>query len=80
MAAGSGIVEIVEKIIDVNPEAISHVSQDEHNVLPMAVKHRQLKIFNMIMRNTAFKSLTYELCYLCHSFVGHLVDIPPIHH
>ncbi|XP_072088365.1 uncharacterized protein [Arachis hypogaea] len=61
MAAGSGIVEIVEKIIDMNPEAISHVSQDEHNVLHMAVKHRQLKIFNLIKRNSAFKSLIHRI-------------------
>ncbi|XP_057746163.1 ankyrin repeat-containing protein ITN1-like [Arachis stenosperma] len=61
MAAGSGIIEIVEKIIDMNPEAISHVSQDEHNVLHMAVKHRQLKIFNLIKRNSAFKSLIHRI-------------------
>lgn len=61
MAAGSGIVEIVEKIIERNPEAICHVSEDEHNVLHMAVKHRQLKIFNLIKRNPAFKSLIYRI-------------------
>ncbi|KAG5145259.1 hypothetical protein JHK84_030802 [Glycine max] len=61
MAAGSGIVEIVEKIIDKFPEAICHVSQDEHNVLHMAVKHRQLKIFNMLKKHSAFKSLLFRI-------------------
>nr|KYP71684.1 hypothetical protein KK1_010953 [Cajanus cajan] len=61
MAAGSGIVEIVEKIIDKYPEAICHVSQDEHNVLHMAVKHRQLKIFNMLKKHSAFKSLIFRI-------------------
>ncbi|KAL9296283.1 hypothetical protein ACSQ67_022179 [Phaseolus vulgaris] len=61
MAAGSGIVEIVGKIIDKFPEAICHVSQDEHNVLHMAVKHRQLKIFNLLKKHSAFKSLTFRI-------------------
>ncbi|RDX58303.1 Ankyrin repeat-containing protein ITN1, partial [Mucuna pruriens] len=61
MAAGSGIVEIVEKIIERYPEAICHVSQDEHNVLHMAVKHRQLKIFNMLKKHSAFKSLVSRI-------------------
>ncbi|KAK7312216.1 hypothetical protein VNO77_35924 [Canavalia gladiata] len=61
MAAGSGIMEIVEKIIDKYPEAICHVSQDEHNVLHMAVKHRQLKIFNMLKKKSAFKSLIFRI-------------------
>ncbi|QCD88758.1 hypothetical protein DEO72_LG3g3308 [Vigna unguiculata] len=61
MAAGSGIVEIVGKIIDRFPEAICHVSQDEHNVLHMAVKHRQLKIFNMLRKHSAFKSLIFRI-------------------
>ncbi|BAT91100.1 hypothetical protein VIGAN_06240700 [Vigna angularis var. angularis] len=61
MAAGSGIVEIVGKIIDRFPEAICHVSQDQHNVLHMAVKHRQLKIFNMLKKHSAFKSLIFRI-------------------
>jgi len=60
-AAGSGIVEIFGKIIDRFPEAICHVSQDEHNVLHMAVKHRQLKIFNLLKKHSAFKSLTFRI-------------------
>lgn len=61
MAAGSGIVEIVEKIIDKFPAAICHVSQDEHNVLHMAAKHRQLKIFNMLKKRSAFNSLIFRI-------------------
>ena len=61
LAAGSGIVEIVGKIIDRFPEAICHVSQDEHNVLHMAVKHRQLKIFNLLKKHSAFKSLIFRI-------------------
>ncbi|QCD88750.1 hypothetical protein DEO72_LG3g3300 [Vigna unguiculata] len=61
LAAGSGIVEIVGKIIDRFPDAICHVSQDEHNVLHMAVKHRQLKIFNMLRKHSAFKSLIFRI-------------------
>ena len=37
MAAGTGIVEIVEKIIEMYPEARNHLSEDEQNILHMAV-------------------------------------------
>ncbi|KAK7350562.1 hypothetical protein VNO77_09321 [Canavalia gladiata] len=57
IAASTGIVEIVEKIIEVNPEAISHVTKDGQNVLHMAIKHRQKEIFRIIKRKKALKSL-----------------------
>jgi len=48
MAACNGIKEIVELIIDFHPQSIEHVSEDEQNILHMAVKHRQLEIFQML--------------------------------
>ncbi|KAL2339791.1 hypothetical protein Fmac_007731 [Flemingia macrophylla] len=61
MAAGSRVVEIIEKIIDKYPEANCHNRVDEHNILHMAVKHRQLKIFNMLKKHSAFKSLIFRI-------------------
>lgn len=57
IAASSGIVEIVEKILHVNPGAICHVSKDEQNILHMAIKHRQKEIFRIIKRKKALESL-----------------------
>ncbi|XP_057429010.1 uncharacterized protein LOC130722332 isoform X2 [Lotus japonicus] len=50
MAACNGIVEIVEEIIRLNPQSIEHVSEDEQNILYMAVKHRQLEIFRLLKK------------------------------
>lgn len=50
MAACSGITEIVEVIIHLYPQSIEHVSEDEQNILYMAVKHRQLEIFRMLKK------------------------------
>ncbi|KAJ1427866.1 PGG domain [Sesbania bispinosa] len=61
LAASTGIVEIVEKILYVNPEAINHVSKDEQNILHMAIKHRQKEIFRIIKRKKAIKSLVSRI-------------------
>jgi ankyrin repeat protein len=50
MAACNGIIEIVEVIIHFHPQSIEHVSEDEQNILYMAVKHRQLQIFRMLKK------------------------------
>ncbi|KAK7245568.1 hypothetical protein RIF29_40415 [Crotalaria pallida] len=50
MAAASGITEIVEVIIRLHPQSIEHVSEDEQNILYMAVKHRQMKIYRILKK------------------------------
>ena len=50
MAACNGIMEIVEVIIRLHPQSIEHVSEDEQNILYMAVKHRQLEIFRLLKK------------------------------
>jgi hypothetical protein len=50
MAACNGIIEIVEVIIHFHLRSIEHVSEDEQNILYMAVKHRQLQIFRMLKK------------------------------
>ncbi|XP_027338221.1 uncharacterized protein LOC113852179 [Abrus precatorius] len=57
LAAEAGIVEIVEKIINMFPEAINHVSEDELNILHVAVRNRQLKIFKLIRKYGALRWL-----------------------
>ena len=48
LAASNGITEIVEAIIHFHPQSIEQVSEDEKNVLHMAVNSRQLEIFKLL--------------------------------
>ncbi|KAK7293072.1 hypothetical protein RJT34_15933 [Clitoria ternatea] len=57
LAAASGIIEVVKLIVDEYPEAISHVNEDGLNVLHVAVKHRQLEIYEYIEKSPAFDAL-----------------------
>ncbi|XP_015879496.2 uncharacterized protein LOC107415650 [Ziziphus jujuba] len=49
-ATSNGIVEIVKEILRVYPQAVEHVSDAGQNILHVAVKHRQLEIFNHIRK------------------------------
>lgn len=48
LAAREGIVEIFDEILNEYPQAIDHVSENGHNVLHLAIMHRQHKIFERI--------------------------------
>ncbi|XP_054814045.1 uncharacterized protein LOC129314590 isoform X2 [Prosopis cineraria] len=62
LAASTGIVEIVKKIIDLHPDAISHVSQhDEQNVLHVAVKHRQKQIYKLLKKYGTLRRLGCQM-------------------
>lgn len=45
IAASEGIVEIVNEILQVCPQAIEHVTKDEENILQVAIKYCQMEIF-----------------------------------
>ncbi|KAI4353972.1 hypothetical protein L6164_002885 [Bauhinia variegata] len=45
LAAATGILEIVEKLLELYPEVINHVSEDELNILHVAVMYRQRDIY-----------------------------------
>ncbi|XP_027360996.1 uncharacterized protein LOC113869063 [Abrus precatorius] len=61
MAACNGITEIVEVIIHFHPHAIEHVSEDEQNILYMAVKHRQIKIYQILKKLKMVRSLAGKI-------------------
>ncbi|KAI4353986.1 hypothetical protein L6164_002900 [Bauhinia variegata] len=61
LAAASGIVEIVERYIDLYPEAINHVSEDELNILHVAVMFRQKEIYRIIIETGEWKLLWFRL-------------------
>ncbi|KAG4956050.1 hypothetical protein JHK85_042430 [Glycine max] len=61
MAACNGITEIVEVIIHFHPHSIEHVSDDEQNILYMAVKHRQKKIYQILKKLKMVRSLAGKI-------------------
>nr|POF00284.1 hypothetical protein CFP56_29828 [Quercus suber] len=51
MATSKGIVEIVEEILRVYPQAVDHVTPDKcWNILHVAISHRQLEIFHLVKK------------------------------
>ncbi|KAI4353982.1 hypothetical protein L6164_002896 [Bauhinia variegata] len=61
LAAASGIFEIVERYIDLYPEAINHVSEDEPNILHVAVMFRQKEIYRIVIESGEWKLLRFRL-------------------
>ncbi|RDY12334.1 Ankyrin repeat-containing protein NPR4, partial [Mucuna pruriens] len=61
MAACNGITEIVEVIIHLHPHSIEHVSDDEQNILYMAVKHRQKEIYQILKKLKMVRSLAGKI-------------------
>ncbi|XP_028755257.1 ankyrin repeat-containing protein ITN1-like [Neltuma alba] len=61
VAASNGIIEIVQLFLEEHPESVNHVSEDEQNLLHMAVKHRQLEIFKLLKKNPSFGTLVTRI-------------------
>lgn len=61
MAACNGIKEIVEVIIRLHPHSVEHVSEDEQNILYMAVKHRQIEIYRMLKKLKMVRRLASKI-------------------
>ncbi|KAG5106453.1 hypothetical protein JHK82_018448 [Glycine max] len=61
MAAASGIIEVVNLIVGKYPEAISYVNEDGLNILHVALKYRQLEIYEFIEKTSAFELLTQRI-------------------
>lgn len=45
IATSKGIVEIVDNMIEANPQGIEHTSSDAQNILHVAISHRKKEIF-----------------------------------
>ncbi|KAA8520155.1 hypothetical protein F0562_014411 [Nyssa sinensis] len=48
LATKSGILEIVEEILKVYPQAVEHVDDEGRNILHVAIKYRQVHIFDYV--------------------------------
>ncbi|KAM7262830.1 hypothetical protein ACFE04_000513 [Oxalis oulophora] len=50
IATSNGIIEIVDEILSMYPQAVEHVSKIGTNILHVAIRHRQTKIFNRVKK------------------------------
>ncbi|KAA8515559.1 hypothetical protein F0562_018830 [Nyssa sinensis] len=50
LATKTGIVEIVEEILRLYPQAVEHINDKGRNILHIAIKHRRKEIFNLVER------------------------------
>ena len=48
LATRSGCVEIVDKILKLYPQAVEHIDERGRNILHIAIKYRQLNIFELV--------------------------------
>ncbi|XAR53818.1 hypothetical protein NMG60_11022507 [Bertholletia excelsa] len=48
LATKSGITKIVEGILDLYPQAVEHIDDDGRNILHVAIKYRQMHIFDLV--------------------------------
>ncbi|KAL7213609.1 hypothetical protein ACSBR2_016189 [Camellia fascicularis] len=48
LATKSGILEIVKEILDVYPQAVEHIDDDGRSILHVAIKYRQIHIFDLV--------------------------------
>lgn len=75
IAASTGIVEIVNVILDMCPQAVEHISKTGKNILHVAILHRQYKVFNLVRSKEEAKRLVRGIdndgCTILH----HAADI-----
>ncbi|KAK3017735.1 hypothetical protein RJ639_003091 [Escallonia herrerae] len=50
LATKSGCTEIVEEILRKYPQAVEHVDAEGRNILHVAIKYRQIKVFDIVER------------------------------
>ncbi|XP_022716167.1 uncharacterized protein LOC111275235 [Durio zibethinus] len=57
IAASTGIVEIVNEILNVYPQAVEHISKTGQNILHVATLHRKYRVFNIVKNKDKAKRL-----------------------
>ncbi|KAI3718671.1 hypothetical protein L6452_19550 [Arctium lappa] len=48
LATKSGCTEIVKRILEMYPQAVEHIDDEGRNILHVAIKYRQIQIFDMV--------------------------------
>ncbi|XP_028769658.1 uncharacterized protein LOC114727097 [Neltuma alba] len=61
-AAKSGVMEMIEKIVELFPLAIHDVNEDKKNIVLLAVEHRQRQVYEFLLKKNIYKeSLFYQV-------------------
>ncbi|KAJ0080673.1 hypothetical protein Patl1_09850 [Pistacia atlantica] len=80
MAARTGIKEIVYEILKEYPEAVDHVSENEQNILHVAIMHRNEKIFNLIQKKVInLHRLASKIDHNGYTILHHVADMTYYH-
>ncbi|XP_068650679.1 uncharacterized protein [Aristolochia californica] len=61
LAAKNGVVEMVEKILNVFPVAIQDVNKDGKNIVLLAVEHRQPCVFDLLWKKFMKESVFHKV-------------------
>lgn len=62
LATKSGCIEIVKGILEMYPQAVEHVDDEGRNILHVAIKYRQIQIFDMVEKmETPMKRLIRKI-------------------
>ncbi|XVE87719.1 hypothetical protein DITRI_Ditri19aG0010400 [Diplodiscus trichospermus] len=63
IAASTGIVEIVEEILNRYPQAVEHINKKGQNIIHVAILHRQKKVFDFVKEKYEAKKLVRGIDY-----------------
>ncbi|XP_059438946.1 ankyrin repeat-containing protein ITN1-like [Corylus avellana] len=50
LATKSGCIEIVKEILEIYPQAVEHIDNEGRTVLHVAIKYRQLEVFELVLK------------------------------
>jgi ankyrin repeat protein len=50
IATKSGCIEIVKEILETYPQALEHIDNDGRTILHVAIKYRQLEVFELVLK------------------------------
>jgi hypothetical protein len=50
LATKLGCIEIVKEILDKYPQAVEHIDNGGRTILHVAIKYRQLEVFNLVLK------------------------------
>ncbi|XWS18158.1 hypothetical protein CRYUN_Cryun32bG0018300 [Craigia yunnanensis] len=74
IAASTGIVEIVNEILTVYPQAVEHISKTGQNILHVAIMHRKYKVFDFVKNKEEAKRLVRGIDNHGCSILHHAAD------
>ncbi|XVF79329.1 hypothetical protein PTKIN_Ptkin14bG0212700 [Pterospermum kingtungense] len=76
-AAGKGIVEIVDEMLRQFPQAIENTNENGENILQVAIKNRQLKVFKRIKKmKWAMRRLVSRIDNNGYTILHHAAKVP----